>query len=263
MSEPRAEAALRAVLASLTLLLQGKEGAGLRLSNDPFLPPKTNKLSSVGDGIFRPSSSMKFGTPTVDEGWQQFVANRGKPVLEVMEHLVQELIEGKTPSFGFQIALRAISWYADAIRDPNVETRLIKCATAIECLVFPEPGKATATFVIRGSLLAQRQGQPMSHWAPIARRLYERRSDVAHGNVDSLREAQNESSGAPLEFTRNVVLQFLLLCHQLQPLESHRVGTKKDFLELYREYERAFHDEIAAVVAQYGFGWKVIPKPSP
>ena len=103
----------------------------------------------------------------------------------------------------------------------------------------------------------------MSHWAPIARRLYERRSDVAHGNVDSLREAQNESSGAPLEFTRNVVLQFLLLCHQLQPLGSHRFGTKKDFLELYREYEGAFHDEIAAVVAQYGFGWKVIPKPSP
>ena len=261
VSEARAEIALRAALASFTLLLQGTEGADLRLGDDPFLPPKTNKLSSIGEGIFRPSSSWKFGVPAVDEGWQQYIASQGKPVVEVMEHLIQQIIDGKTPSFGFQIALRAIRWYADAIRDPNPETQLIKCATAIECLLFPQRGKATATFVIRGALLAQRQGFPMSHWAPIARRLYERRSDVAHGNVESLREAQNESSRAPLEFTRNVVLQFLVFCRQLQPLGARRCGTREDFLDLYRECEGAFHDDIAAIMKQYQLNWKIVPKP--
>jgi hypothetical protein len=261
VSEARAEKALRAALAAITLLLQGTEGAALRLSNDPFLPPKTIKLASIGDGIFRASSSLQFGSPAVEDGWQQYLADKGKPVLDVIEHLLQQIIAGKTSSFGFQIALRAVTWYADAIRDSNVETRLTKCATAIECLLFPEPRRATATFVIRGSLLAQRQGAPMRYWAPIARRLYERRSDVAHGNVESLRGAQDESSRMALEFTRNVVLQFFVFCRQLQPLGTRRVGIKKDFLDLYRECEATFHDEIAAIVNQYGWDWNIVPKP--
>jgi Apea-like HEPN len=259
VSETRAEAALRATLSSLVLLLHGTEGAGLRLGNDPFTPWKTNTLTSIGEGVFRPSSSWKFGMPTVAEGWQEHIADRAEPILAVIHHLIQQVLDGQTSSFGFQIALRAITWYADAIRDSNVETRLIKCATAIECLIFPERGNATATFVIRGSLLAQRQEQPMSYWAPIAKRLYERRSDVTHGNVDSLRTARNESSHKALEFTRNLILQFLVFCHRLQPLGPRHIGTKKDFVELYRECEANFPDEIATIVNDYGFRhWKIV-----
>lgn len=258
----RAESALRATLASVTLLLQGSEGADLRLGQDPFFPRRTSKLASIGAGVFRPSSSMKFGAPNVDEEWQNYLAAQAEPILAVIAHMVQEILDGAEFSFGFQIALRAITWYADAVRDPNVETKLIKCATAIECLIFPEKGKATATFVIRGSLLAQRQGQSISHWAPIAESLYKRRSDVAHGNVESLREARKEPFHSTLEFTRNVILQFLLFCRQIQPLGQNRVGTKQDFLTLYRQLEGAYHDDIAAIVKQHGWSWDLAPKRS-
>jgi hypothetical protein len=64
-----------------------------------------------------------------------------------------------------------------------------------------------------------------------------------------------------LEFTRNVVLQFFVFCRQLQPLGTRRVGIKKDFLDLYRECEATFHNEIAAIVNQYGWDWNIVPKP--
>jgi len=107
-------------------------------------------------------------------------------------------------------------------------------------------------------------GQPMSHWAPIAKRMYERRSDVAHGNLESLRDAEHESSRTSLEFTRNVILQFLLFCHHLQPLGRRRVGTKKEFQELYRECEGTSHDEIDAIIKKYRFkDWQIVLKPTP
>lgn len=259
VSEARAETALRAVLCCQTLLLQGTIGSELRLGQDPFLPPKTNRLSSVGKASLRLSSSMKFGAPFVEDGWQTSIEERGQAVLDVMDHLVSQILAGHTPSFGYQIALRAITWYADAVRDPNVETRLIKCATAIECLVFPERGKATATFVIRGALLAQRQQQPMSHWAAIAKKLYDLRSDVAHGNVASLKEIRSKDTLDSLEFARNVILQFLFFCRQLQPFRERRVGTKEEFLELYRDAEAGFRSDIQVVVQTYGFRWIQTP----
>jgi hypothetical protein len=258
ISAARTEAALRATLSSLTLLVQGREGANLRLANDPFFPAETNKLSSKGDRNIRVSSFWKFGEPAVKDGWREDVEAQGKPVLAVMHHLIQGILDGSSPSFGFQIARRAITWYADAIRDPNKETCLVKCATAIECLVLPENQQKTPAFVIRGALFAQRQGQPMSHWAPIARRLYKKRGDIVHGNIDSLMAVRNEPCEKEIEFTRNVILQFLVFCRQLQPLGEHRVGTKEDLLELYRACESTFHDDVVKVINEYKLKWKVI-----
>jgi hypothetical protein len=42
--------ALRIALSAQTVLLQGTEGAGLRLAADPFPLSRTNKLSSIGKG---------------------------------------------------------------------------------------------------------------------------------------------------------------------------------------------------------------------
>jgi Apea-like HEPN len=263
VSEARAEAALRLALCGMSLLLPKREGPGLRLKDDPAEPHQRNMLSSVGRAAkFRPSSSWKFGTPKVEDGWREHIESKAKDVLTVLEHLVVQALDGRPLSFGFQIAQRAITWYADAVREMNVETKLVKCATAIECLLLAAPRKTTATFVIRGALLAQRQQQPMSHWAPIAKRLYQRRSDTVHGNIDSLNAATKESSAEAMEFTRNVVLQFLQFCHVLQPLGARRVGTKDDFLELYRETEGSFESEIREIVKEHGFGWEIASPPT-
>lgn len=263
VSEARAEAALRLALCGMTLLLPRSEGAALRLKDDPAEPYQRNKLSSVGRAAkFRPSSYWKFGAPKVEDGWREHIETMAKDVLTVLEHLIAQALAGRPLSFGFQIAQRAITWYADAVREMNVETKLVKCTTAIECLLLAAPRKATATFVIRGALLAQRQQQPMSHWAPIAKRLYQRRGDTVHGNIDSLDAAIKESSAEAMEFTRNVVLQFLQFCHVLQPLGPKRVGTKDDFLELYRDTEGTFQSEIREIVKRYGFSWDVASPPT-
>ncbi|HMH12634.1 MAG TPA: hypothetical protein VK578_05960 [Edaphobacter sp.] len=172
---------------------------------------------------------------------------------------ITQALAGRPLSFGFQIAQRSVTWYADAVRETHLETKLVKCTTAIECLLLAAPRKATATFVIRGALLAQRQQQPMSYWAPIAKRLYQRRSDVVHGNINSLEAATKESSAESMEFTRNVALQFLQFCHALQPLGPKQVGTKDDFLELYRDTEGTFQSEIREIVKTYGFSWDLKP----
>jgi hypothetical protein len=263
VSEARAEAALRLAMCGMTLLLPRGEGAGLRLKDDPAEPYQRNKLSSVGRAAkFRPSSSWQFGTPKVEDGWREHIETKAKNVLTVLEHLIAQALAGRSLSFGFQIAQRAVTWYADAVREMNVETKLVKCTTAIECLLLAAPRKATATFVIRGALLAQRQQQPMSHWAPIAKRLYQRRSDVVHGNIDSLSAATKESSAEAMEFTRNVVLQFLQFCHVLQPLGPKRVGTKDDFLELYRDTEGTFQSEIREIINKYEFSWDIASPPT-
>jgi hypothetical protein len=263
VSEARAEASLRLALCGMTLLLPRSEGAELRLKEDPAEPNQRNKLSSVGRAAkFRPSSSWKFVAPKVEDGWREHIETKAKDVLTVLEHLISEALTGRPLSFGFQIAQRAITWYADAVREMNAETKLVKCATAIECLLLAAPRKATATFVIRGALLAQRQQQPMSHWAPIAKRLYQRRSDTVHGNIDSLNAATKESFAEAMELTRNVVLQFLQFCHVLQPLGPKRVGTKDDFLELYRHTEGAFQSEIGEIVKKYGFSWDIASPPT-
>ncbi len=260
ISEIRAEAALRIALSSMALLLEGTEGAGLRLAQDPFSPHQTKKLSSPGKGVVRPSSSWTFGTPKTHEGWQEHLETVATPVLCTIQELITKTLAGKPLSHGCQIALRAMTWYADAVRDTNVETRLIKCATAVECLVLPDRKTARAAFVIRGALLAQRENLPIAHWAAIATRLYERRSDVAHGNLDSLSNSQSESTRGPLEFTRNANLQFLVFCalpHFRGPI---RTGTKKDFLDFYKHCEGGQHAEIAQVVTQYDFKtWKLVP----
>lgn len=260
VSEARAEAALRIALSSTALLLQGTEGAGLRLAEDPSTPRHVNKLSSPGKGIVRPSSSWKFGTPTTPEGWQEHLDAVAKPILSIMHELIERTLAGAPLSYGYRIAMRAMAWYADAIRDTNVETRLIKCATAVECLVLPDRSNARATFVIRGSLLAQRQNLPVAHWAAIANRLYVRRSDVAHGNLDSLSASQEEPTHDALEFTRNVILQFLLFCALPQFRGPNRTGSREDFIDLYKHCEGGQHNEIVQVVATYNFkGWKTVP----
>jgi hypothetical protein len=176
VSEARAEVALRIALSSMALLLQGTEGAGLRLAEDPSTPRHVTKLSSPGKGIVRPSSSWKFGTPATPDGWQEHLDAVAKPVLSIMHELIERTLAGSPLSFGYRIAMRAMAWYADAVRDTNVDTRLIKCATAVECLVLPDRSNARATFVIRGSLLAQRQNLPIAHCdrAPRVRALAQR-----------------------------------------------------------------------------------------
>ena len=260
VSEIRAEAALRIALSSITLLLPGTEGAGLRLVDDPFVPPQTNKLSSPGEGFVRPSSSWQLGGPKTAEGWQEHLEEVAKPVLAKINELIEKTLGGLALSYGDQIAIRAMTWYADAIRDTNIETRLIKCATAVECIVLPDRFDTTATFVIRGSLLAQRQGLPIMHWAAIAKRLYERRSDVAHGNLESLNASRGETTRGALEFSRNAILQFLVFCALPQMRGPNRTGTRQDFIDLYRHLEGGQHSEIKELVSRFRFkGWKAVP----
>jgi hypothetical protein len=80
---------------------------------------------------------------------------------------------------------------------------------------------------------------------------------VAHGNVESLREVKPKAMSESLEFARNVVLQFLLFCRQLQPFGVRRISTKEEFLELYRASEASFRDEIKTIVQQFGYRWEM------
>jgi hypothetical protein len=260
VAEKRAERALRIALSAEAVLLQGTEGAGLRLAADPFPLSRTNKLSSTGKGTLRPSSTWKFGSPKAEEGWQEYVQSQAEPVLTVIYQLIEQTLSGRVMPYGFQIAARAMSWYADAVRDSNTETRLIKCATAVEYLVFPEQGKATSTFVIRGALLAQRQGSPMKHWAAIALKLYKQRSAVAHGDLETLLSFHNDLMNEAFEFARNVILQFLNFCVHLPPIGTWRQGSKQDFLDLYHRCEAGYSKEIDEIVQIYRFKkWKRVP----
>ena len=264
VSETRAESALRIAMSAMTLLLEGTEGAGLRLVDDPFVPHQTSKLSSQGNGFVRPSSSWRFGGPKAEDGWQEHLESAAKPILSTIHSLIEKTLAGESLSYGDQIAIRSITWYADAIRDANIETRMIKCATAVECIVLPDRFDTTATFVIRGSLLAQRQGLPMIHYAAIAKRLYERRSDVAHGNLDSLNASQGESTRDALEFSRNAILQFLMFCALPQIDGSARTGTRQDFINLYQQLEGSQHSEVKEIVTKFRFkSWKIVPAYNP
>ena len=239
------------------------EGNGLRLADDPFVPHQTNRLSSPGKGLIRPSSLWKFGSPKAEAGWQAYLESVAKPVVSTIHRLIEKTLAGETLSYGDQIAIRSMSWYADAIRETNLETHLIKCATAVECIVLPDRFDTTATFVIRGSLLAQRQGLPMMHCAAIAKRLYERRSDVAHGNLDSLNAAQGESTRDALDFSRNAIMQFLSFCALPQMYGPKRSGARQDFIDLYQRLEGDHHSQIKEIVAKFKFKrWTIVP-PNP
>ena len=246
VSEKRAEAALRVALSASALLLQGTKGADLRIAGDPFEPWEKGKLSSTGDKMFRPTSSWRFGTPMADQDWPAYLQSVASPVLCVIHELIKQILSGVPLTYGFKLALRAITWYADAVRDTNQETRLIKCTTAIECLVLSSSGTATSSFVIRGAILAQREDLSMIDCAAIASELYKQRSNIAHGNISEI-PSKSESTSRALAFTRNAVLQFLAICAQLKPLGPHREGTREDFLEYYKQCEARFGVEIEEI----------------
>ena len=249
VSEKRAESALRIALSATSLFLQGTEGADLRVAGDPFEPWRKDKLSSTGTRMFRPTSSWRFGTPKAEDSWHDYLESTAGPVLAVINELVRQTLSGVPLSYGFKLALRAVTWYADAVRDTNPETCLMKCATAVECLVLPTRGTATASFVIRGSILAHRPSLSMLDCAAVASSLYRERSAIAHGKINELSSGKGPT-GRALIFTRNVVLQFLSICVQLQPLGLHRKGTKEDFIEFYRQCEADFISEIEEIKKQ-------------
>jgi len=189
VAEKRADEAVRIALSATKLLLQGSEGAGLRAPNDPVPFNTRQRLSSLDGKKFRTTGSWQFGTPTATTEWSSYIESAAAPVLTVCEQLIQQALNGESQPFAYQIALRAITWYSDAISDVGDETKLIKCVTALECLVLPVDGAATASFSIRGALLAQRNEISFEDCVPFAKSLYARRSDIAHGNIEVLNAA--------------------------------------------------------------------------
>jgi hypothetical protein len=189
-----------------------------------------------------------------------YIEANAEPVLKVCHELVKQALEGSPRSFVFQIALRAITWYADAVSDASEETRILKCVTAIECLTLPPDKGTKAAFVIRGSLLAQRNNLSFAECAAFAMRLNGIRNDVAHGNVESLDRREVGTGPKALDFTRRVVLEFLRRCGQLRPLGSRREGTREDILELYRLFQTQHSTVIdsATSLHQLQDAWKKV-----
>jgi hypothetical protein len=260
ISEERAETALRIATSAIKLMLPGNEGADLRVADDPPPSMKKYRLSSINGKIFRTTGTVRFGSPRVLEEWEDHMQANAAPVLAVCHLLAQQALDGSSRSFGLQIALRAITWYADAVSDTNDETQIIKCAVAIETLVLPPEYATRASFIIRGSMLAQRDGLGIRECASFAKRLYKTRSDMAHGSVESLGPTNAGLSREALDFTRRVILQFLVACSQLKPLGSRREGTREDILEFYRQCQNLFSTDINAVVDLYRLGksWKAM-----
>ncbi len=250
VAEKRADEAVRIALSATKLLLQGSEGAGLRAPDDPVPFNTRQRLSSLDGKMFRTTGSWQFGTPTATTEWSSYIESAAAPVLAVCEELIQQALNGNCRPFAYQIALRAISWYSDAISDVNDETKLIKCVTALECLVLPADRAATASFSIRGALLAQRDELSFEDCVPVAKSLYARRSDIAHGNVEALNAAPAVLTKDALDFVRRATLQFLVFCKQLKPFGLRREGTKEDILELYKRIQESYAARIKTVVAE-------------
>jgi hypothetical protein len=260
ISEERAETALRIAISATKLLLPGKEGADLRVADDPPPSMKKYRLSIINGKIFRTTGTVRFGSPRVPEEWEDHVQANAAPVLAVCHLLAQQALDGSSRSFGLQIALRAITWYADAVSDTNEETQIIKCVTAIESLILPTRNTARISFVIRGSILAQRDGLGIGECASFARRLYTIRSDMAHGKLESLDPTSAGLGREALDFTRRVILQFLGACRQPKSPSSRGESTREDILEFYRQCQNLFSTDINAVVDLYGLGksWKAM-----
>ena len=221
------------------------------MADDPPPPMKKFRMSSVNGTMFRITGTMRFGSPRVQQDWDSYVQTEAAPILRVCQLLVQQALDGTQRSFGFQMALRAINWYADAVSDTDEETQLIKCVTAIESLVLPAKRAARAAFLIRGALLAQRNGLSVEECARVAETIYKTRSDIAHGNIESLGLRSADLSTDALCFTRRTVLQFLAICSRLKPLGPNGVGTRKDMLGFYQQVQGQFPAEISSVVAFY------------
>jgi hypothetical protein len=251
ISEQRAETALRIALSAMKLLLPEKDGVHLRVAGDPQLPMRKHRLSSINGKTFRTTGNIRFGSATVTEEWQTRTEIEAAPILAVCHLLVQQALDGISRSLGFQMALRAITWYADAVSDMNQETHLIKCVTAIEALILPPKNATKAAFVIRGALLAKWESFPIDPYASIANKLYLGRSDIAHGNIESLRLNDPKLSHDALEFTRRATLQFLLQCSLMKPLGSTWDGTRQDVLTFYRQLQDLSATEINAIVASH------------
>jgi hypothetical protein len=253
ISEERAETALRIAISAIKLLLPENEGADLRVADDPAPSMKKYRLSSVNGRVFRTTGTMRFGSPKVPEEWEGHVQANAASVLAVCHLLAQQALDGSSRSFALQSALRAITWYSDAVSDTNEETQIIKCVIAIESVVLPTRNAGRTSFVIRGSMLAQRDGLGIRECASFANRLYTIRSDMAHSNVKSLGPTSEGLGREVLDFTRRVILQFLMACGQLKPLGFHREGTREEILEFYRQCQSLFSTDIKAVVDLYNF----------
>ncbi|HEY5329750.1 MAG TPA: hypothetical protein VIJ79_07705 [Acidobacteriaceae bacterium] len=258
LSEERAEIALRICLASMKLLVEGKEGADLRASDDPSQPKAKHRLSNIGRRKFRTTGNIQFGLPTVPADWDTQILLDAGPIVAVCSLLIQQALDGVRRPFAFEIALRSLTWYADAISDLNDETQLIKCVTAIESLVLPTDRAARAAVIIRGSLLAQRPDWEAKRCAALADELYAVRSNLAHGNVELLSSRRPGLNREALDFAKGVICRFFSICSELRPLGANVEGTKAELLHYYFRLYGRFSVQIEEIVTHYDLGkpWK-------
>jgi hypothetical protein len=262
VSQGRADAAVRIALASIKLFLEERDkAAAVQHGEDPKPQSQTARLHSSGGKMFRTTGQTKFGGPRVQTEWKEYLDREAEPLLRVCELLVEQELEGAKRPYMYQAALRAITWYADAVSDSNPETSIVKCVTAIEAIVLTERRLARAAFVIRGSLLACRPENPLATTIDFANHLYSIRSDIAHGNIEALSKSIKLTASKALDFSRRAVLQFLALCHHLKPFGSKYGGTREDLLICYDMMQAGYAPEVSPLLDQgLSSGWASLNK---
>jgi len=108
--------------------------------------------------------------------------------------------------------VRSINWCGEATRDKNLEDKLLKYFTALECLLVPE-GEG-----LKGDILGERIAKlwtPSEESRDLIRKdiieLYERRSDIVHGSEYEI----SEKDITEIDFvTRNIIAVVSNIIHK-------------------------------------------------
>lgn len=262
VSQARADAAVRIALASIKLLLEDhKQAAAVQHGEDPKPQTQTARLYSSNGKLFRTTGQTIFGGPRVQAQWEEYLDLGAEPILRVCELLVNQELSGTNRPYMYQAALRAITWYADAVSDSNPETSIVKCVTAIEAIVLTDRKIAKAAFVLRGSLLACRPEHPLATSIDFAKQLYAIRSDIAHGNLEALNTSFKSLRIKAIQFSQRAVLNFLAICHNLKPFGAKHSGTRDELRICYGLMQVDNESEVSPLLDQsLASGWASLNK---
>lgn len=185
MSQKRAVLAVETALNALRLLFGADHARGARLGGGFRLETKSATATMTSDGELRLQFVRKWEDSSLPDDWPKLVQDRGFHVIGPVGSLISPIATGHVLPPLYQRIIDSLSWYGEAVSEPQPHTRILRCMACLErLLVTPGRGASRMKVIDRGALLSCiNNPSKLQNWRERVSRLYKVRNDIVHGSL--------------------------------------------------------------------------------
>jgi hypothetical protein len=182
-------------------------------------PGHRHALFDVGsrtDGTFTVSFQRQGKDAIISDDWYRMFTSTAE--WRVAESLINaNWVAWGSPSEPVLRFVEGLTWYGDAVVDPEANSRTVKYWTSIERTLSLTRGD---DFVRRAATISLEKDGNYTNWRSMCERSYGHRSAIVHGARRYSPQESNEIAVVAAKFSRSVLLGYLGLASWARSLEN-------------------------------------------